>query len=202
MAIIQFPTTLLVQDLSWGQMRNDMASRSMFGSQTIQLSEPWWTARLVLPKENEDSADEVYQLVMSLQGQKNQLALWNIARPVPRGSMRGSPVLSGAIVAGATSLPITGGTSGGTLRVGDMLGIGTGVTQQVVMVQAPVILNGSGAGTVSVLPPVRNAFATSTAIVWDMPKALFRSVDNKVEWSYSTITMSGLSLDLVEDPRT
>jgi len=174
----------------------------MFGSQTIQIAEPWWTARLTFGSVNEFSADELYALVMSLEGQKNQLALWNMARPAPLGSMRGSPVLSGAILAGVTVLPITGGTANGSLRAGDMLGIGSGLTQQVCMVQAPITLNGSGAGAVQVLPAIRNPFTISTAVVYDKPKVLFRRVDNKVEWTYTTINVSGFALDLIEDPRT
>jgi len=174
----------------------------MFGSQTIQITEPWWTAKLSFGPVNEFSADELYTLVMALEGQKNQLALWNMARPVPLGSMRGSPVLSGAIVEGVTVLPVTGGTANSSLRAGDMLGIGSGLTQQVCMVQAPITLNGSGAGSVQILPAIRNPFPISTAIVYDKPKVLFRRVDNKVEWVYSTINVSGFSMDLIEDPRT
>ena len=202
MAIITFPLTLGIQELIWGQLRNDLVSRSAFGSQTLQITEPWWTARISLERVSEDQADALLGFAMSLEGQKNQLALWNVARPVPRGTMRGSPSLSAGIAAGATSWPITGGTAGGTLRVGDMLGIGSGLAQQVVMVQAPLTLNGSGAGTVSVLPAARNAFASSTALVWDKPKVLFRRLDNKLEWAYATIIVSGFSMEFVEDPRT
>lgn len=188
--------------MTWGQLNNDMASRSMFGAQTLRVLEPWWTVRIELDALNEFDADDLLVFAMSLKGQQNQLSLWNVARPAPLGTMRGSPVLSNAHTANESVLRITGGTANGTLRKGDMLGIGSGLTQRLFMVQAAITLNGSGAGTVSVLPGLDNDFAISTPVVWDKPKCLFRRTENRTEWTYETIMVSGLSMEFVEDPRS
>ena len=46
MSIITFPATLKVARSSWGQQRNDVAFRSGFGAQSVELSTPLWVVTL------------------------------------------------------------------------------------------------------------------------------------------------------------
>jgi hypothetical protein len=199
MSIIQVPTGLSVASQKWIQQRNDVEFRSMFGAQAQEASGPLWssviTASLKRP--------ELWQaLLMQLRGKTNQLALWNMGRPQPLGTMRGSMTL-GTTAQGATSLVITAaGQASKTLLAGDYLGVGSGLTQQVVMVCADATSNGSGVITVTTEPALRNAFASGAGVTWYRPCALFRRKDSTAQWEYEPGgVVKGMSLDLLEDPR-
>lgn len=198
MAIIQVPVGLSVARQTWAQRRLDVEFRSAFGAQAMEIAAPLWettiTASLKRP--------ELWQVLMlQLRGKTNQLALWNFGRPVPLGTMRGTMTL-GVTVQGATTLSITAsGQAGKTLLAGDYLGVGSGLNQQVVMVTANATANASGVISVSVEPPLRNAFAAGSIVTWNRPCALFRRTDSKTGWEYEPRVVRGMSLDLLEDWR-
>lgn len=200
MSVITIPSNIIVENQTWGQQRNDIAFRSMFGAQAIEGSSPLWVSSITGPTLAESNS--VWQvLIMQLKGRTNQLAMHNMARPIPLGNMRGTMTM-GAASAGATSLTITAtGQASKTLLAGDYIGFGVGTSQQVVMITADATADGSGVINVNVEPPLRNAFSAGTAVVWDKPKVLFRRNDNKSSWDYSSNVVSGMSLDLIEDVR-
>jgi hypothetical protein len=109
----------------------------------------------------------------------NRLLIWHLARPVPRGTMRGSPTLNGAHSQGATSLVLASAGANATILRGDMLGVTTNATPyaiQLVRVVADATASGAGAVTVSIEPALRVAANTGAAIIWDKPKAMWRPV--------------------------
>jgi hypothetical protein len=207
MSVITFPTALVAATaaVSWSQQRRDVVFTSTFGSQAQENSPPLWTA--VVQGTNEDDALQYagawQALLMQLRGKTNQLALWNLARPVPNGTMRGTMTLNTAIVKGATSINILAATEAGkTLQAGDYIGFGSGLTQQVVMITALATADGSGIITASFEPAARNAIALGAAVAWNMPQALFRQTASKAGWNYVPgVIVSGMALDLLEDWR-
>src|SRR5687768_11276964 len=129
MSIITFPATLKVARSSWAQQRNDVSFRSGFGAQSVELSVPLWSVMLEATPGLESNGGGWQALGMQLRGQTNQLALWNHARPVPRGSMRGTMTLNASAAQGATTLSIiASGQVSKSLLQGDLLGIGSGLT--------------------------------------------------------------------------
>ena len=198
MAIITVPAGLSVARQTWAQQRNDMEFRSIFGAQANELAAPLWlttiTAGLKRP--------ELWQaLMMQLRGKTNQLALHNCGRPVPKGTMRGT-MRADATVQGATTMTISASGQGTkTLLAGDFLGIGSGLTQQVVMLTADATSGATGIINVTFEPPLRNALSASSLVVWDKPKALFRQTESKAGWEYEPGKVSGMSLSLREDWR-
>jgi hypothetical protein len=120
----------------------------------------------------------------------------NMITAADDGNVTGSCVVWGAQVdlGGLTSY-------GKTLLQGDYLGIGSGLTQQVVMVVEDADSSDGRSITVQVEPALRNAFLSGEAVTWDKPKALFRRVDSKFGWQHSAAVVEGFSLDLVEDWR-
>jgi hypothetical protein len=200
MSVIQVPVGLSVGKQSWGQRRNDVEFRSAFGAQALEGAAPLWTSAIECTLKR----PELWQtMIMQLRGKTNQLALWNMGRPQPKGTMRGSMTLANT-AAGATSLVITAaGQASKTLLFGDYLGIGSGLTQQVVMVTADATANGSGVITVSTEPALRNAFAGGAGVTWYRPCALFRRQGSSSSWDYEPGgVVKGMSLDLLEDWRT
>jgi hypothetical protein len=152
---------------------------------------------------NDQQASEWKATAMLLDGQVNQFELWDKMRPAPIGTMRGTLTLSSSAAQGASSLVITGGAgqASTTLKQGDLLGLGSGLTQQVVMVTADATANGSGVITASVKPSLRNAFTGGAIVTWDKPKALFRRTSSGVSWDYSAMIVSGFGMSFIEDWR-
>jgi len=198
MAIINIPAGFSVAAQIWEQQRMDVEFRSMFGAQAIEGSAPLWattiTASLKRP--------ELWQaLMLQLRGRTNQVALWNFGRPVPRGTMRGT-MTAGATAQGATAMTVTAtGQGSRTLLAGDYLGVGSGLTQQVVMLTADATANTSGVIVVPFEPALRNALSAGAVVTWDRPKALFRRTEAKASWEYAPGTVRGMSLSLLEDWR-
>jgi hypothetical protein len=202
MSVITLPDSLIVTGSTWKQERKEIAFRSVFGSQTQEVSAPVWAASYEFDEVLEEESGALKALSMQLQGQRNQLAAWDVARPVPRGTLRGTLTLKVAHAQGATSLQIqAAAVAGKTLLAGDWLGLGSGTTQQVVMCTADGVTDSAGVITVPVMNPLRNAFVIGAGVVWDRPKALFRQRNAESGWSYSSIFASGFGLDLVEDWR-
>lgn len=203
MAVITFPESLERVEMTWGSRRNDSEFRSIFGAQAQEVAAPLWEVTLMSPIAPEDISGGWKALLMQLRGRVNQIAMWDMARPAPRGTMRGTMLLDTAALQGATSIDISTDVSQAakTLVQGDLIGIGSGITQQVVMVVANAVADVSGNITVLIEPPLRNAFASISPVTWDKPKALFRRNDSKSMWKYTGHMAEGFSLDLIEDWR-
>lgn len=205
MALITFPSTLGAAKVTWSQQRRDAVYSSSFGSQAVEVAAPLWAVSLTgLPiTDVSDEAGEWKSLVMRLRGKTNQLALWDLGRPIPRGTMRGTMTLNGAHAKGATSLNIAAtGQTGLTLKNGDMLGLGAGSNQQLLMVVSGAVAGAAGIA-VTVEPALRNDFATSSAVTWDKPCALFRLAQPKSGWSFDGgVLLGGITLELIEDWRS
>lgn len=201
MSVIQFPANLYSASQSWGQQRNDMEFRSIFGAQAQEASAPLWGVTIAA---SDDPAQHgAWQaLLLQLRGRANQLALWNKGREQPCGTMRGVMTMAAA-AQGATAMTITAaGQAGKTLLAGDYLGVGAGLTQQVVMVVADATANGSGVVAVATEPALRNAFAPGSGVTWYRPCALFRRKDSTSKWEYEPGgVVRGMMIDLLEDWR-
>lgn len=202
MSVITLPTDLFISRMSWAQQRNDAEFRSGFGSQATEMGVPLWAVSIEVDRIDEESSGDWKAVLMQLRGRTNQLAVWDVARPAPRGTMRGTMTLNLAAAQGATSLSIAaGGEIAKTLVKGDLLGLGSGLTQQVVMLVSDAVSDGSGVIEVTTEPPLRNAHAMAAAVTWDKPTALFRRQTSRAGWDYETVFASGFSLDLLEDWR-
>ena len=202
MSVITIPESLKVARVTWAQQRNDVEFRSGFGSQAVELSGPLWTVTLEATPGREADSGGWQALGLRLRGKTNQLAVWNHARPVPRGTMRGTMTLNSSASQGATTLSIVAsGQASKTLLKGDMLGIGINLTQQVVMIMEDATSNGSGVISVIVEPGLRNAFSAGESVTWNRPRALFRRANSRYAWeSYGSVT-EGFTLDMIEDWR-
>lgn len=198
MAVIQVPSGLSVGKQTWAQQRNDIEFRSMFGAQAQEASGPLWATDLT-PTFKRPTLWQV--MALQLRGKTNQIALWNFGKPQPLGTMRGVMTL-GATVQGATSLIITAsGQAGKTLLAGDFLGVGSGLTQQVVMVCADALSNGSGVITVTTEPALRNSFASGAGVTWYRPCALFRRKDSAASWEMAPGVTTVSVMSFLEDWR-
>jgi hypothetical protein len=203
MSVIVFPSSLKVESSTWSQTRLDLAFDSVFGSQGVEVSPPLWDVVISSPEMLEQESGEWQSLLMQLRGQTNQLELWNHGRSTPRGTMRGTMTLNIAAAQGDVVLSIIAATeTAKTLKAGDLLGIGSATTKQVVMVTADAISDGSGIISVTIEPPLRNSHLIAAVVTWNKPTILFRRKQSQATWDYKNVLASGFSLDLIEDTRT
>jgi hypothetical protein len=116
--------------------------------------------------------------------------------------MRGTMVVDVAASAGATTLLIhAAGEAQKTLLAGDLIGFGTGLSQQVVRISADAISISSGQIFVTIGTPLRAPLAVNDPVRWNRPKALFRQKSLNEGIEYQSIVGQPWSLSLIEDPR-
>lgn len=175
MAVIQFPEWLKTSSFRFGFREQQVVNRGPFGAQALAVGSPVLEAEMIGLPMYHRKAQEVESFLESLKGYENKVALWNRSRPIPLGTMRGAMALAEPAAQGATVLQIVAtGEAGKTLLKNDWLGLGAGLTQQVVKLAADAVADVDGVITVATTTPLRNAFPAGAAVTWDKPKALFR----------------------------
>lgn len=192
-----------VSSFRWKKAHRAAVFASIFGSQSMEGAGPLWEVDLSGVPQYWGEAQQMEAFLESFEGYKNQLELWYLTRPVPLGTMRGTMVLNADAAQGATSLVISAGSgqAGTTLLRGDLLGLGSGLTQQVVKVMGDDTADGSGVITVQIGTPLRNAFASGAAVTWNKPKALFRQKTLNEGIEYQAVIGQPWTLSLIEDWR-
>lgn len=147
MAVISLPAAVLpgyAGGLTWGQQRYELAGQSDIGgaTQVRLMGPPRWTVSLRSSQAVDATEAAAWRtLLLQARGRVNHVPIYDINQPVPRGTLRGSPVLLNDLPAGSTSATIVGSVAGasaiGTWLQGDWLGFGSGVgTSQLVAVMA------------------------------------------------------------------
>ena len=203
MAIITMTAGLLITRQTWGQKRFDMRFQNgdSGAGQSRILAPSRWTTSLSSQAELNQANSAIWRsLILDLQGQINQLAVYDIINAAPQGTMRGTLTLNAQATAGDTGLSITGGAgqASTTLKRGDWVGIGSGSTRQLLSISADAVANASGVIAVSVAQPVRWTQTNGSAVTWDKPTALFRTTSDNNSWTAQSINQGGYNLDLIE----
>ena len=191
-----------VGSIRWRKQSQQVAFKSAFGSQALETGMPVWRVDLNGLMETREVARSIQEFIDSLDGYKNQIALWNVEHPVPAGTMRGDMSLVSVARSGDTTLMIRAiGQGGNTLLAGDYIGLGSTITQQLVRVTEDAIADIAGVITVNINIPLRNAFPVGTEIVWDKPKALFRQTQEGDGIEITPVFGNAWALSLIEDWR-
>lgn len=109
-----------------------------------------------------------------LSGMEHRLSLWDLSRPVPRGTCNTAGVTINTLAAQfATSIVLTGCGASTTLLAGDWMGVVTSTGAQVVQVAADATASGGGVMTVEVRAMLRGSVAAASAVTLDKPSALY-----------------------------
>lgn len=171
-----------------------LVSPSPFASitRTVEVPGPVWVATLTMPTDYAGDRARVEAFWAKVRGQANAVRLWHMVRPVPRGTLRGSPTVE-AVAVDAEQITINC-AAGETLLAGDMLGVGPNLLQ--------VTSDGQESGgqmTVGVAPPVKVAVLAGTAVVWNRPTAVFLLTQPRVLPEYEGSARAlPFSVELVE----
>jgi hypothetical protein len=110
MSTYDWPESLVPRDFSAGIEANQLTPTSPFTKSVsvIDFLGERWRFSMSLPPALRDDAGVRAALFAKLRGKANKVNLWNMARPVPIGTMRGTPALNGAHAQGAQSVSIAG----------------------------------------------------------------------------------------------
>jgi hypothetical protein len=231
MSILTLPTGLQLAEAVPGQRRYDMAETSdVTGDQSARLLGPprWhWTLRSP-PKMLLAAASDWDILLVQLRGRVNYLAVYDLMRPAPLGTMRGDLSLASDVAIGATSMQLQGAV--GTVAKGDWFQIGQGLgTSQLVKATASVsstvltrvaqqwktsalanqtwqtsggqtqVWSATGLVTIPFEAPARQFFRAGTIVTWDKPVAYFKSATDAYDAPYAPGSFQGgFAIDLTE----
>lgn len=206
MSIIEWPLDLPVrsQDFGVDHFDLDFTNDDTGSGQTAVLG----PRRMTCAMTSEDAvsierAARWRSLIFALAGRVNQVAIWDVLHPTPRGTVRGLLTAAQPAAAGATTLYIQAGPAqaGRTLLQGDWIGVhqaSADVSRQLLHVQANAVVDGQGLMAVQIGVPLRVALPASSPVAWDRPTCLMRQTTTNNKWTSRSAGQSGFSMDLRE----
>lgn len=167
MATFDHPAALRPESMEWGTLKRVVTSRSPTTGaiEVIELPAERWQASITYPPLMVVDSGLAESFFSRVVGGVDRIRIYNFRRPVPLGTMRGSPTLAASVARGAQQLTIN---TSGTLKAGDLFKIGNQLFQAA-FDATPV----SGVLTVILVQRARAAMAAGAAVIWDKPTALF-----------------------------
>lgn len=205
MTTIAYPTTrvytpseftMTLQRNIVGRRRNPFSGRR----QTIEHPGPLWAPTIVYTPSTHAERAEVEAFWNRASAADNKVALWHMARPLPRGTLRTNTTTSASASAGAATINLNA-TTGLTLLAGDMMEITlTGGATQLVMVVADVTSVDSVMAAVSFVPSLVGAVSSGAAVKVERASALFQLEEDFVSMTYLPGYAQSFPVTLLEAP--
>lgn len=198
MTIFAYPNTtdFAPQGFTWGVRSNDREFVSqMSGSvQTVGMPGTRWSAMLNFNNQSRESRPAVEAFFAKCR-REHRIAMWNLSRPEPRGSINRTGVTLGSAAAQfSTQLVLAGCGANATIKAGDMLG----VPGQLFMVADDATADGSGVMTVQLTHEVRAAQLSGAAVTLVRPTADFKLVSRDTDFPYAGTHYPAMAVELVE----
>lgn len=195
MATISLPSTFRPESFSMRMSTNQRMFASPFGGseQVNDMLNDRWMATVSIPRRGSDTQASIEAFVNAMRGQTKTCNLWHMQRPLPRGTMRGTPVVAGPANQGADTFVISTGVGFSTLLAGDMIGT-SGLLLQIA---EDATANIGGELTVKLVNRLRTAIVFGASVTWDKPTAPFRLMTN-ASVLYQPGYADGVSLDFAE----
>jgi hypothetical protein len=195
MSTIAIPSGLVISNFSLALMSTQRGFASPYAGseQVIDLLNDRWMASAEIAPMVDAQGGMMEGFLTSLRGMTNTVNLWHMARPVPQGTMRGSPTINGAHAIGVTTIAITT-TAGATMKQGDLFG----VSSLLLIAAADCTADGSGHISVPISNRLRKALAGGEAVTWDHPTAPFRCITPKPTPAYSGGLAGAVQVDFAE----
>lgn len=194
MTTLLFPPRLCPASFAIYLKTTQRSHASPFGGseQVVDLLNDRWMISMSLPNTTKaDRAAIVEAFIASFRGMTNTVNLWHMKRPIPRGTMRGSPISWGMPQGSATQKITT--TAGATLLAGDMVAV------EGLLLQASddCVADGGGILTMPLVNRLRRAVVGTTAVTWDRPSIPFRLVSTAAV-QYVPGYVPSINLDFAE----
>jgi hypothetical protein len=127
-------------------------------------------------------------MLVALKGSVGTFLLGDPDYATPRGTVSGTPTLSGTAGDSTVSVTMTG-----TLLAGDYIQLGTGSAARL----HQVLVDQSGSGNLEIWPDLRSTYSGET-VIYSSPKGVFRLGNNTTSWSIDNASFYGISFDAIE----
>lgn len=193
---LSWPTNLVPSAFDFGLTRQVVAHRSDLNgmTQSADMLSQFWTATMTFAPRARVDGGALEAIMNQLMGGAQKVYLWHFARPVPIGTMRGSPTLSASAAQFANTFSLTGCGANTTLVAGDLIGI----NGQIMQVAADAVASSGGAMSITTTTRLRSSLASGASVTWNMPTARFISMDTGSKFSYSPDGLSSTSFAFQE----
>lgn len=196
MAVFDYPDSLYPQSMEWGSTKSGVQYRSPLSAWTESVIFPgeFWRVSLTLPPA--ESRGRVAGLAEAffgrLSGGVDRVRVGHFMRPVPLGTMRGTPTVASSASRGAQTIALT---ATGTLLAGDFFKVGGQLLRCSADCESV-----SGTLTVPLVQRLRASVAAGAAVTWDRPTALFVYPAMSFAAGFGRGVAAPISVDLEEVP--
>lgn len=192
MATWDFPSALTPQLWAWRTVKAGVQFRSPFNGAVESIGFPGarWGISMTLPQSTAADGGLAESFFGRLAGGVERVRMGHLRRPIPAGTMRGTPTLNAAVSRGALSLTIA---TTGTLLAGDLFKAGGQL-----FMAAQDCVPAAGVLTVPLVQSVRTALASGTSVLWDRPTVEFIMPAMSNAASYRPGAMDGMAVELEE----
>ena len=195
----QFPTSPQAKDASIGSDQTTIVTKTTSGRvQTRQIDGQKFTIQLSFPPMSRANFAPIKAFIMK---QRSRLNTFTIIPPVisnAQGVATGTISVNGAISAGVTTCTIDGmaTSTNDILKAGDYIKFAS--HEKVYMAVEDLNSDGSGAGTLTFEPPLREDVANDTVLTYDNVPFFVRLANDVQEYSIITNDLYSYEVDLIE----
>jgi len=184
------PTTIGIESIELRAVNAVAVSQSPFTykQQVISHQGQIWSASVSIPSVRRDLAADWKAMLVALKGSVGTFLLGDPDYATPRGTVSGTPTLSGTAGDSTVSVTMTG-----TLLAGDYIQLGTGSAARL----HQILVDQSGSGNLEIWPDLRNTYSGET-VIYSSPKGVFRLGQSTTSWSIDNASFYGISFDAIE----
>jgi len=184
------PTTIGIESIELRAVNAVAVSQSPFTykQQVISHQGQIWSASVSIPSVRRDLAADWKAMLVALKGSVGTFLLGDPDYVTPRGTVSGTPTLSGTAGDSTVSVTMTG-----TLLAGDYIQLGTGSAARL----HQVLVDQSGSGNLEIWPDLRSTYSGET-VIYSSPKGVFRLGNSTTSWSIDNASFYGISFDAIE----
>jgi hypothetical protein len=192
MATYDYPVKLKPESIIWTSIKSAVQSRSPItgATEVIEFPAERWGLSINLPVRFDFDGGEAEAFFSRIAGGVDRVHIWNFMRPIPLGTMRGTPTIAEAAVRGQQFLKIA---ANGSLKAGDFFQVRTQLFQCFMDCESV-----AGVITVPVVHRVRSSITVGSAVAWDRPTALFVMPGTSSSVNYGGGVMQPITIDLLE----
>jgi len=184
------PTTIGIESIELRAMNAVAVSQSPFTykQQVISHQGQIWSASVSIPSVRRDLAADWKAMLVALKGPVGTFLLGDPDYVTPRGTVSGTPTLSGTAGDSTVSVTMTG-----TLLAGDYIQLGTSSAARL----HQVLVDQDGSGNLEIWPDLRSTYSGET-VIYNSPKGVFRLGQSTTSWSIDNASFYGISFDAIE----
>ena len=184
------PTTIGIESIELRAVNAVAVSQSPFTykQQVISHQGQIWSASVSIPSVRRDLAADWKAMLVALKGSVGTFLLGDPDYATPRGTVSGTPTLSGTAGDSTVSVTMTG-----TLLAGDYIQLGTGSAARL----HQVLVDQSGSGDLEIWPDLRSTYSGET-VIYSSPKGVFRLGNSTTSWSIDNASFYGISFEAIE----